>query len=88
VILTGQGTAGTAGTLLVSVPPGPSATILVGGLLGSWYGAGSTVTVSNGAALPAGAVVTIPGFASSKGTTLYVAATASTVISYTISTDL
>ncbi len=87
MIITGQGTAGTSATYLVTVPPGPSAVILAGGLLGAYYG-GSGVLTANGALLPAGAVVTIPGFASSKGTTLYVAATANTIVSYTVSTDL
>jgi hypothetical protein len=86
MIITGQGTAGTSATLLVNIPPGPSATILVGGGVTAYYG-GTGVSTTNGAALPGGAIVSIPGFATSKGGPLYLAATASTIVSYTVSTD-
>lgn len=86
MIVASQVAAGTAPGLLVRVPAGISSLSLIGGSLGTYYG-GSGVTTANGALLPAGAVVTIPGYATSAPVQLYVATSAgATPVSFFLST--
>lgn len=89
MINTGQVPIGTAPTKVTFVPPGSSSLTLTGGTVTVYVGSGTvSTTISNGAPLPAGAIVTVPGWASSAGSNIYAAVAGGTAaIGFYLSTD-
>ena len=72
MIITSQATVGGTAVPLVLVPPGPSSvTVTNGGTATLYAGAGTSVTSSDGAPVPAGAAVSIPSFPSSSSVRLW-----------------
>ena len=76
MLITGQATAGTAPSVLCTVPAGPCTVLISNAGTASpvWIGAGTAVTAGNGFPVPSGAVspVTFPGYPASPATPLSV----------------
>jgi hypothetical protein len=92
VLITGQGSVGTASTVLFTEPPGPSVVTLSSGTASTgtaYIGAGSAVTTSNGAPLNPGGALTWATYEGSQGSPVSaVAAGSGVTVGWVISTAL
>lgn len=89
-LITGQAAAGTAATLLFTLPPGPYNVALSAdsaNTVTTWVGCGTAVTAGNGVPLPAGAVLSWSGYQSSLGSPVHViTASSAATLGWVIST--